>query len=368
MVSTSTLPPRCTVAPSAAAAATDVLPTPPEPQNTTISLAASSCSSVRRRVGRSAARAHSPSSAPSASATMRVTRRPCARTNRYGTYSSGRSTACRRCSRCVAPRAAQRDREPGRVEHLGRAPADRARRAARAAAGARSASNVSSSAWVNSSGSTRFTITRAERHVDLAAGCGRPARSSPSTGISSGVVTTLTAVSAGSASSSDTHCGLAAQRSDVDQLAGSRRPRRAGRRCDRSRPRRPPRGRSRRGPRSTRAPPSTILPIVRISFTPGAAVATKSSTRASGPMPPDHRHPQVEPAGTRCSDASVSIAIASTPGMDLRGREADRRVLELRGDVALGVDLDEQDALADARPRAARWPRPSCSCRRRPCP
>ena len=48
-----------------------------------------------RRCRRIGARAHSPSSAPSASATMRVTRRPCARTNRYGTYSSGRSTDCR---------------------------------------------------------------------------------------------------------------------------------------------------------------------------------------------------------------------------------------------------------------------------------
>ena len=37
-----------------------------------------------------------------------------------------------------------------------------------------------------------------------------------------------------------------------------------------------------------------ILPIVRISFTPGAAVATKSSTRASGPSRPMHRHAQVE--------------------------------------------------------------------------
>ena len=38
-----------------------------------------------RGVGRRPAGVHSPSSAPRASATMRVTRRPCARTNRYGT-------------------------------------------------------------------------------------------------------------------------------------------------------------------------------------------------------------------------------------------------------------------------------------------
>ena len=35
--------------------------------------------------------------------------------------------------------------------------------------------------------------------------------------------------------------------------------------------------------------------------------------------------------------------------MDLARLEADRPLLELRGDVALGVDLDEQDPLADAR-------------------
>ena len=54
--------------------------------------------------------------------------------------------------------------------------------------------------------------------------------------------------------------------------------------------------------------------------------------------------------------------------MHLARLEADRPLLELRGDVALGVDLDEQHALADVRRRAARSRRPSCSCRRRPCP
>jgi len=53
----------------------------------------------------------------------------------------------------------------------------------------------------------------------------------------------------------------------------------------------------------------TTLPTVRISFTPGAAVATKSNARASGPIRPN--------TGTRActlrysrSDASVSICIA----------------------------------------------------------
>ena len=91
-------------------------------------------------------------------------------------------------------------------------------------------------------------------------------------------------------------------------------------------------------------------------MTPGAAVATKSNARASGPMRPN--------TGTRgCtlrysrSDASVSIGIANTPGCTCARLEADRRVLEQRGEVALGVDLDEQDPLAHARRRAAPWPR-----------
>src|SRR5262245_48064333 len=46
MVSTSTLPPRRAAAVTADAAATDVLPTPPEPQNTTTSRAASKASNV----------------------------------------------------------------------------------------------------------------------------------------------------------------------------------------------------------------------------------------------------------------------------------------------------------------------------------
>src|SRR5690606_20971341 len=46
-VTTRTLPPRCTAAMAAAAAAVVVLPTPPEPQEITISLVASNCSRVR---------------------------------------------------------------------------------------------------------------------------------------------------------------------------------------------------------------------------------------------------------------------------------------------------------------------------------
>src|SRR3954471_10213398 len=61
-----------------------------------------------------------------------------------------------------------------------------------------------------------------------------------------------------------------------------------------------------------------ILPTVRISLTPGAAVATKSNARAMGPMRPN--------TGTRActlrysrSEDSVSICIANTPGCTWRG-------------------------------------------------
>ena len=44
------------------------------------------------------------------------------------------------------------------------------------------------------------------------------------------------------------------------------------------------RRRRRRGRSGAPGPPSTSLPTVRISFTPGAALATKSNVRASGPI------------------------------------------------------------------------------------
>ncbi len=62
-----------------------------------------------------------------------------------------------------------------------------------------------------------------------------------------------------------------------------------------------------------------IFPMVRISFTPGAAVATKSNTLASGPTRPG--------IGTRrfrrrysWSDSSVSMAMADSPGKTTSGR------------------------------------------------
>ena len=86
---------------------------------------------------------------------------------------------------------------------------------------------------------------------------------------------------------------------------------------------------------------------MRISFTPGAAVATKSRLLASGPMRAS--------SGMRSwslryswSDSSVSIVMANRPGTTSRGSKAVGPDLEDVGEVALGVDLDEQRALAPA--------------------
>ena len=63
--------------------------------------------------------------------------------------------------------------------------------------------------------------------------------------------------------------------------------------------------------------------------------------------------PDTPETGTRActfrysrSDASVSICIAKMPGYTWRGSNPTGRMLEQRGEVVLGVDLDEQDPLA----------------------
>ena len=101
------------------------------------------------------------------------------------------------------------------------------RRAPSAAAGARSASNTSSSAWVNSSGSTRFTITTPSG--TLSSSRARPTSSIVSlTGISSGDVTTLSAVSAGSESSSTIQSVWLRTGPDLHELLDRLAARRAG--------------------------------------------------------------------------------------------------------------------------------------------
>ena len=180
------------------------------------------------------------------------------------------------------------------------------------ASGSRSASNVSSSLWVNSSGSTRFTITAQPSGASTSARSRATSSMVSATGISSGVVTMFTAVTAGSAIRSATQrvCSRSGPTSMSSWIASAA----------------PswatmwPVAAASTITMSCSARPSidsrvshAILPIVRISLTPGAAVATKSSARASGP-----RRPRI---GTRMlsfrysrSDASVSIAMARTPG------------------------------------------------------
>ena len=84
-VSTSTRPPSSSVAIVPSAAATVVLPTPPDPQVTAISLAASSCSMDAGPLGASRRRGHQDSSSPRASHTRLIRRMPMARVNSSGT-------------------------------------------------------------------------------------------------------------------------------------------------------------------------------------------------------------------------------------------------------------------------------------------
>ena len=85
--------------------------------------------------------------------------------------------------------------------------------------------------------------------------------------------------------------------------------------------------------------------MVRISFTPGAALATKSKVRASGP-----RRATNGIFSWRLrysfSDSSVSIDIAKRPGRHLALLERGAPDLEEVGQVALGVDLADERALA----------------------
>ena len=63
-----------------------------------------------------------------------------------------------------------------------------------------------------------------------------------------------------------------------------------------------------------------ILPMVRISFTPGAAVATKSNTLASGPTRPGNGSLRLRRRYS-WSDASVSMAMAQRAGKTISGRK-----------------------------------------------
>ena len=88
-----------------------------------------------------------------------------------------------------------------------------------------------------------------------------------------------------------------------------------------------------------------ILPTVRISLTPGAAVATKSNARRHGSDATEHGYPclHLEVLAQRRLGVHLHREHAR---VHLARLEADRRVLEQVGEVVLGVDLDEQDLLA----------------------
>ena len=213
------------------------------------------------------------------------------------------------------------------------------------ASGSRSASNVSSSLCVNSSGSTRLTIT-------APSGTSTSAQRATSsivsvTGISSGVVTMFTAVTCGIGEQLGDPARLVAQRTDVDEL------------LDRV-------GRAELGDdvagRGRVDHDDVVLgaPLDRLAHLPHDLAdredllharrrrpATKSSTRERT-EPADHRHPHVE-AQVLAQRRFGVHRHREHAGIDLARREPDRLLLELRGHVALGVDLDEQDALARAR-------------------
>ena len=84
---------------------------------------------------------------------------------------------------------------------------------------------------------------------------------------------------------------------------------------------------------------------MRISRTPGAAVATKSKALASGPMRPTTGMRSCSLRYSR-SDASVSIDIDQTPGAISRGVKSVGGASNSDGHVTLGVDLADEDALA----------------------
>jgi hypothetical protein len=188
---------------------------------------------------------------------------------------------------------------------------------AAALSGSRSVSKTASSARLNSSGRTRLT-TMIPRGTSSSDRTRSTSWIVSATGISSGVTTTFRAVMAGSSRISPiqpvwVRMGPTVTSSPMASGAPS---------CATTWP---VAGAS-TTTRSQRARPSIasrtsqqILPTVRISFTPGAAVATKSKALAIGPIRPG--------MGTfrwrrtySLSDASVSMAMAHTPGWTRSGR------------------------------------------------
>ena len=100
---------------------------------------------------------------------------------------------------------------------------------------------------------------------------------------------------------------------------------------------------------------------------PGTPVAMKSKTRASGVSRVSARHLEIDVqvflerlVGAQLEDGEIVLHHAR--------REPGGRRPERGGEVALGVDIDGEDALAGARAAGAPAPRSSCSGRSLPCP
>ena len=205
------------------------------------------------------------------------------------------------------------------------------------------ASKAGSSARVNGSGRTRFTITDPNGTSSSArARCTSPMVSL--TGISSGVVTTCSAVVAGSESSSTIHsvCWRTGPTCTSPWMA----------RGESSWETMWPVAAASTTTRSQSARPSREFAHLPAQLADGEDLA--DAGRRGGDEvedagqrsePPEHRDPPVQPQvlAQRILGAHLHREDAR---VDLTRFEPDRGLFEQRGEVAFGVDLDEQHAAA----------------------
>ena len=265
-----------------------------------------------------------------------------------------RQSSSRRRARCAAPRAAQGDRQLGGVEH-------RAARRPPTASDERRLRTRLAQAFEHLLLAPPEQLGQHPVHDDggeVDVGLRRATRSASSivslTGISSGAATITTPVCAGSLEDVEHPRGLVAHHADLHELADRLRAPRAAPTMWPA-----PRRRPHEVVVLARAPPSTSLPTVRISFTPGAALATKSKAAGERADAADERELAAGGSGTPCSDSSVSIAIAQRPRLHLARLEPGAAGLEAVGQVALGVDLARRACACRARGEQRRGPRRS---------
>ena len=161
------------------------------------------------------------------------------------------------------------------------------------------------------------------------------------TGISSGVVTTTTPVIVRVAEDVEHPVGLVADEPDLDQIADHLR--------------RTDLGDDVAGRLGVDHDEVVVrsrtswhsLPTPRISLTPGAASATKSNVRASGPMLAEQRHLHEQPEVLAERVLGVHRHRQQVR-FDLPGLELQRRSVEGVGERALGVHLAHERAAAGA--------------------